>query len=262
MAIEAQHAPTASQALLPTWANDQDGWCRTIAADVLKNRVQPSNLDVDRYLKLLLAEKKLSDTPFEPVPKIEEKELDANALETVRLDSIKVGDGINALKPGAQIDFAPGVTVIFGENGSGKSGFVRVLKRAAGARTAEDILHNVRSEKRPTPTASSGRRRTRFDQKVVSGVTCGVHAENREYCKSPGSAFWSNWSTNWRNSEVPAARQSGPQQPAAQNVMLKTPFVILAALLAPDTVSGGSVNVNVPVALLLVSAVMVRLPLL
>jgi hypothetical protein len=143
----------ASHALLPRWANDQDGWSRAIAGDVLKNRVQPSDLDIDRYLKLLLAEKKLSLEPFEAVPRIEEKQLPGNLLDAVRLDSLKVGDGVNALKSGAQIDFAPGVTVVFGENGSGKSGFVRVLKRAAGLRTAEDILHNVRGDKRPTPNA-------------------------------------------------------------------------------------------------------------
>ncbi|MGB9072389.1 MAG: AAA family ATPase [Terriglobales bacterium] len=143
----------APHALLPRWANDQDGWSRAIAGDVLKNRVQPSDLDIDRYLRLLLSEKKLSPEPFEAVPKIEEKEVAGNPLDAVRLESLKVGDGINALKPGAQIDFAPGVTVIFGENGSGKSGFVRVLKRAAGLRTAEDILHNVRADKKPTPSA-------------------------------------------------------------------------------------------------------------
>src|SRR5690348_17220687 len=86
-----------SRALLPRWANDQDGWSRTIAADVLKNRVQPSNLDIDRYLKVLLSEKKLSEEPFQAVPKIEEKQLTGNPLETVRLDSLKVGDGVNAL---------------------------------------------------------------------------------------------------------------------------------------------------------------------
>src|SRR6266851_860575 len=143
-----------SHALLPRWANDQDGWPRTIAGDVLKNRVHAADLDIDCYLKLLLSEKKLSDEPFQAVPKIEEKQLDGNLLEAVRMDSLKIGDGVNALKPGAQIDFAPGVTVIFGENGSGKSGFVRVLKRAAGVRTAEDILHNVRNDKRPTPSGS------------------------------------------------------------------------------------------------------------
>jgi hypothetical protein len=154
MANQPQQAGSnLSHALLPRWANGQDGWSRTIAEDVLRNRVRPSDLDIDRYIKLLLSEKKLSAEPFEVVPKIEEKQLAGNPLDAVRLDSLKVGDGVNALKSGAQIDFAPAVTVIFGENGSGKSGFVRVLKRAAGLRTAEDILHNVRADKRPTPSA-------------------------------------------------------------------------------------------------------------
>src|ERR1019366_1875010 len=114
MPNQQQHVDThASHALLPRWANDQDGWSRAIAGDVLKNRVRPSDLDVDRYLRLLLSEKKLSPEPFQAVPKIEEKQLAGNPLDAVRLDSLKVGDGVNALKPGAQIDFAPGVTVIF-----------------------------------------------------------------------------------------------------------------------------------------------------
>ena len=144
----------ASQPLLPKWANAQDGWCRAIAADVLKNGVQASDLDIDRYLKQCLSEKRLSQEPLEDVPKIEEQQPDTSPLDSVRVDAVTIGDGVNALKPGAQIDFASGVTVIFGENGSGKSGFVRVLKRAAGVRTAEDILHNVRADKRPTPSAT------------------------------------------------------------------------------------------------------------
>ena len=136
------------------WANAQDGWCRAIAADVLQNGVQASDLDIDRYLKQFLSEKRFSQDPFKDVPKIEEQQPDTRPLDSVRLDAITIGDGVNALKPGAEIDFASGVTVIFGENGSGKSGFVRVLKRAAGVRTAEDILHNVHADTRPTPSAT------------------------------------------------------------------------------------------------------------
>jgi energy-coupling factor transporter ATP-binding protein EcfA2 len=139
---------------LPRWANNQDSWIRAIVGDVLKNRLQCADGDIDRYVKFLLAEKKLSDEQFEAIPKIEERQLDGNPLDPVWLDSLKVGDGINAIKVGAQINFAPGVTVIFGENGSGKSGFVRLLKRAAGVRTAEEILHNVRDVGRPTPSAT------------------------------------------------------------------------------------------------------------
>ena len=155
MPTEIQKEKTqASQPSLPKWANAQDGWCRAIAADVLRNGVQLSDLDIDRYLNRFLSEKKLSQEPFEDVPQIEEKQPDASPLDSVRLDAVIIGDGVNALKPGSQIDFASGVTIIFGENGSGKSGFVRVLKRAAGVRTAEDILPNVHADKRPTPSAT------------------------------------------------------------------------------------------------------------
>jgi energy-coupling factor transporter ATP-binding protein EcfA2 len=152
--MTSQQAANPPAALLPRWANNQDSWTRTIVADVLRSRVQPADHDVDRYLMVLLAEKKLSEDPPEAVPKIEEKQPDKNALEPVRLDSLKVGAGINAIKAGAQIDFAPGMTVIFGETGSGKSGFVRVLKRAAGVRTAEEILPNVRAGARSAPSAT------------------------------------------------------------------------------------------------------------
>lgn len=143
----------SSHSLLPRWANNQDGWIRAIVQDVLKTKVLPSDLDIDRYLKLLLSEKKLSEDHFPVVPAIEEKQPDNNAPQAVSLVSLMVEEGVNALKSGAQIDFAPGVIVIFGENGTGKSGFVRVLKRAAGVRTAEDILHNVRADTHATPSA-------------------------------------------------------------------------------------------------------------
>jgi hypothetical protein len=149
-----QTESAAPQALLPRWANNHDGWCRAIARDILNSKTPASDLDIDRYLTILLAEKKLSGKPFQEVSKIEEKGFIGNALEPVCLDPVKIGDGVNALKPGAEILFAAGVTVIFGENGSGKSGFVRVLKRVAGVRTAEDILSNVRAEKRALPSGS------------------------------------------------------------------------------------------------------------
>jgi recombinational DNA repair ATPase RecF len=140
--------------LLPRWANAEASWVRSIVADVLGHRAQCAEEDVDRYVKLLLAEKKLTDVVFEDWPRIEEKHLDVSPVDHMRVDSMVIGSGINAIGPGARIDFAPGVTVIFGENGSGKSGFVRVLKRAAGVRTAEEILHNVRGTGRPVASAT------------------------------------------------------------------------------------------------------------
>jgi hypothetical protein len=57
-------AAQASWALLPRWATDQDGWSRTIAGDVLKNRVQPSDLDIDRYQTLTVRDNRRGLTVF------------------------------------------------------------------------------------------------------------------------------------------------------------------------------------------------------
>lgn len=156
----AESAPSGNRggstyrALLPEWANHQDGWVRAIVRDVLRDGIEVSDSDIDRYLKLLLSEKKLSSEPYESVSQIEARQHDLNPLESIRLTSLTVDDGVNAIRPGADIKFAPRVTIIFGENGSGKSGFVRVLKRAAGVRTAEDILPDVRADRNPTPTGT------------------------------------------------------------------------------------------------------------
>ncbi len=150
------HVITAkpSPALLPRWANQQDGWVRAIVADILKNPVQASDADVDRYISVLRCEKKLVAEPFEPIPTIEEKQQDESALEALMIDALTIRDGVNALKNDAQIDFGTSLTVVFGENGSGKSGFVRVLKRAAGVRIAEEILPNFHDAAKRTPKAT------------------------------------------------------------------------------------------------------------
>lgn len=53
--------------------------------------------------------------------------------------------GVNAIAPGQRIPFArEGLTVIYGDNGSGKSGYSRVLRKACRAReTGGPILGNV-----------------------------------------------------------------------------------------------------------------------
>lgn len=63
---------------------------------------------------------------------------------------------VNALAPNETIKFgASGLTVVYGDNGAGKSGYARILKRGCRARGAKDpILPNALSEQPGgTPTA-------------------------------------------------------------------------------------------------------------
>ncbi len=72
----------------------------------------------------------------------------------VRLVSLSGLRHINALTDGQRIEFHPNLTLIFGENGAGKSGYARCLKLAADARSAETILPNVALGATGTPEAT------------------------------------------------------------------------------------------------------------
>ncbi|HOI82318.1 MAG TPA: AAA family ATPase [Synergistales bacterium] len=63
---------------------------------------------------------------------------------TLRLCSISDVEGINALAPKKPLEFGKGnLTVIYGSNGSGKSGYVRLLKHVCGARETGTLYCNV-----------------------------------------------------------------------------------------------------------------------
>lgn len=70
--------------------------------------------------------------------------LGASGREVI-LTAIVAESGINALAENATLAFAAsGLTVVYGENGSGKSGFCRLIRNTCTSRAgAEDILSNV-----------------------------------------------------------------------------------------------------------------------
>jgi hypothetical protein len=59
------------------------------------------------------------------------------------LDSLYGVEGVNALVEKQTIEFSPKLTIIYGVNGSGKSGYIRLLKQAFHSRTTEPIIPNI-----------------------------------------------------------------------------------------------------------------------
>jgi len=63
---------------------------------------------------------------------------------SLSLKSISNLIGINALSPRKPLKFGEGpITIVYGQNGSGKSGYVRLLKHACGAKNPGKLLSNV-----------------------------------------------------------------------------------------------------------------------
>ena len=63
--------------------------------------------------------------------------------DSKRVSLTAIGDlqNVNALRPGQTLTFSEqGLTVIYGDNGSGKSGYARLIKSAVGARHTEPVL--------------------------------------------------------------------------------------------------------------------------
>ncbi|KFI23728.1 AAA family ATPase [Nitrosococcus oceani] len=66
------------------------------------------------------------------------------ATSTLRLCSISDVEGVNALAPKKPLEFGKGnITIVYGNNGSGKSGYVRLLKHVCGAHETGTLHRNV-----------------------------------------------------------------------------------------------------------------------
>ena len=65
------------------------------------------------------------------------------ALTLQKITHIK---GVNALIPNQSITLSPACTVIFGLNGTGKSGYFRIINELAGGIKSKDILDNIHKQ--------------------------------------------------------------------------------------------------------------------
>ena len=67
--------------------------------------------------------------------------------EPAVINDVKIINNVNALLPSQVLTFAPvGLTIVYGDNRSGKSGYARLLKNATAARVREKVLGNVYTE--------------------------------------------------------------------------------------------------------------------
>lgn len=146
--------PRDARALLVGWANDQDGWVRAIVGEAVLSRTELSAVVVERVTESLLVEKQLAEGEPLDAPELGEPDTDDAENHALRLVSLRDCHGINALSKDQAIEFNPRLTILFGENAAGKTGYVRILKRVANVRSAEEIIPDIhRAAVPPQPQA-------------------------------------------------------------------------------------------------------------
>jgi energy-coupling factor transporter ATP-binding protein EcfA2 len=131
------------RSLLVGWANEQDAWVRHLVSEIVVSRRAMTDGQLDTIYQTFLREKAL--VPGDPV-KVAKLSDDASLLDVssgLYLTQLRDLKNVNALAEGQAIEFNPKLTVVFGENACGKTGYVRVLKKAAAVRTTETVLPDV-----------------------------------------------------------------------------------------------------------------------
>lgn len=136
--------PTDPRVLLAEWANGVDEWVRLVVGEAITTGRPVAPSVIQNAYKLFREEKSLDQREMPAVPPLSlEARQDESAppLSITRLADVR---GVNALIPGGEIEpRQEGLTILYGENGTGKTGYSRIFKALANSRTADAILGNV-----------------------------------------------------------------------------------------------------------------------
>lgn len=125
------------------WLGERNRWLQTAAKNLIETKKPPTDDQVAELARLCITESKKGEDPGFGTVTPGSLALAANR-PAIRIDGITDVYGLNAVKSGAALPFCAGnITVFYGQNGSGKSGYARLLKQACGSRSKDEIHPNV-----------------------------------------------------------------------------------------------------------------------
>lgn len=131
------------RAQLAEWANANEEWVRLLVAEVIATGrpVEPSVIET--AYQLFRQEKAIDKREIPAVPLLDIEAGQAESAPPLSLTRLSEVSGVNALVAGAVIEPHEGLTILYGENGTGKTGYSRIFKALAKSRTVDTILGNI-----------------------------------------------------------------------------------------------------------------------
>ena len=120
------------------WSQGLPGWQRGLMRKLCDGPLDESGRE--QALAVLCGE-----APVEALPPLELANLPADEAEHGRVELRQIRDlrNVNRLAEDQVLRFGPGLNIVFGENGAGKSGYGRLCRRVCRAAEVGEVLHDV-----------------------------------------------------------------------------------------------------------------------
>ena len=169
------------------WASTRPPWQQYMLRRIARGETL-TKTDFEQVVKTIFG----SDDFGKKHLSVEELPITVEGDDAVRLVSISNPAHVNALQSAEPLTFAPdGITVIYGDNGTGKSGYARLLKRIARARHQARILSDVfRDTDRAEPSAQVAVRIGDREESFDGGVSSSPELQRMLFYDSEcGSAY-------------------------------------------------------------------------
>lgn len=136
------------------FANQLPYWGKFLASKIFQgSEIDDTSID-DAYNLLLQDLGLLKMQEREAIDFEEPNFSDSSFGNSVIFEKLENLEGVNALCEGQQLTFDNNLTMVFGGNGAGKSGYVRLLKQVFHSRFQEDIKANIHSDSPKETTAN------------------------------------------------------------------------------------------------------------
>lgn len=162
---------------LASWSTGLAPWQRWLLARAADHRTVDPN-EVDTAYRMLLHDTGLEASDAAPLPLVPERIAIRSGTDSPsRPILVEISDltNVNAIPAGSRLAFGEGLTLIYGHNAAGKSGFARALAQFCFSRSDGEILHNVLA----APAASPGPPAASFKLRI-DGVETELRAEGQD----------------------------------------------------------------------------------
>ena len=142
--VEIKNELNTLESEIKDFINSQPYWAQYLCFQILENS-EIAEDKIETAFSYLLEELGLKNKSVKStIPNVYATESHSDYFkEDVVFNSLESVENVNALCENQKLELTPNLTIVYGSNGSGKSGYVRLFRKAFYSKIKKDILPNI-----------------------------------------------------------------------------------------------------------------------